>query len=144
MGRPESDGRPPADDVAGQVGERIRQRMEALGLSQAELARRMGLERRQTINDWLHGRQEPAPAHLRLLRRELSVSVDWLLGVDEEPPYAAWMRFLADLADEGTSLSPEEAKTLRSVIWPADSEPTTFGYRGLLAMLRSGGTRPRK
>ena len=127
--------------VAGRtVGERINARLEQLGMSQRELARRMGIDRPQTINDWISGRQDPRAHHLRLLRSVLEMTLDELLGVadGQEPPFQAWRPFVAELAAEGDTLTRDEERGLKSILWPDGKEPTVFGYRQALALMRTG------
>jgi transcriptional regulator with XRE-family HTH domain len=59
---------------------RIRDRMDALGISQSELREalaRHGVEvSRQTVSGWSTGVQRPSPAHLRALLDALVVPTD--------------------------------------------------------------------
>lgn len=61
------------------VGERIRERREAAGLTQAELARRVYVSR-QTVNNWETGKTLIDVQSLALVARELSTSASELLG----------------------------------------------------------------
>lgn len=61
------------------VGERVRERREAAGLTQAELARRVYVSR-QTVNNWETGRTLIDVQSLSLVAAELGTSVSELLG----------------------------------------------------------------
>lgn len=66
------------------MGERLRKRRQELGLSQRELARRLGA-RYATISDLERGvREEMTIALLRKLARALGVTSDWLIGMYED------------------------------------------------------------
>jgi transcriptional regulator with XRE-family HTH domain len=69
------------------IGERIRKRRQELGISQRELAHRLGA-RYATLSDLERGvREEMTIALLRKLARALGVTSDWLIGMyeDEDP-----------------------------------------------------------
>lgn len=59
-------------------GDRMVGAREALGLGQAELARRLGV-RRRTIAAWEDDRSEPRANRLQMLAGVLNVSIMWLL-----------------------------------------------------------------
>ncbi|HIY80061.1 MAG TPA: helix-turn-helix domain-containing protein [Candidatus Olsenella excrementavium] len=61
------------------VGERVRERREAAGLTQAELARRVYVSR-QTVNNWETGRTLIDVQSLTLVATELGTSASELLG----------------------------------------------------------------
>jgi transcriptional regulator with XRE-family HTH domain len=66
------------------LGTKMRLRREQLGLSQVELARRMGLTQGR-ISEWESGaRTQMNLQNLRSLARALGVSADYLLGTWEE------------------------------------------------------------
>src|SRR2546427_5684523 len=66
------------------MGERIRKRRQELGISQRELARRLGA-RYATLSDLERGvREEMTIALLRKLARALGVTSDWLIGMYED------------------------------------------------------------
>jgi len=66
------------------VGERLRKRRLELGISQRELARRLGV-RYATLSDLERGvREEMTIALLRKLARALGVTSDWLIGMYED------------------------------------------------------------
>jgi DNA-binding transcriptional regulator YiaG len=59
---------PPAEEPSEWTPGRIKQVRENLGVSQGELARRMGV-RQATVSDWETGKQSPSPMARRLLDR---------------------------------------------------------------------------
>lgn len=59
---------PPAEEPSEWTPGRIKQMRENLGVSQGELARRMGV-RQATVSDWETGKQSPSPMARRLLDR---------------------------------------------------------------------------
>jgi transcriptional regulator with XRE-family HTH domain len=124
------------------IGERINAALLRAGVSQAELARRIG-KSAPNVNRWARGSKEPEPGSLVLIAGALGVTVDELLGVAEgqEPPFAAWREFLA--TPEGASITAAESRALRTIAWQPGHEPTVAGYLMMLAGLR-GGTRPRQ
>lgn len=61
------------------VGERVRERREAVGLTQAELAERVYVSR-QTVNNWETGKTLVDVQSLSLVAAELGASVSELLG----------------------------------------------------------------
>ena len=73
---------------AATFGDRLAAAREAQGLSQAELARKLGL-RLQTIRNWEEDRAEPRANRLQMLAGFLNVSMVWLMtGVGEGPSAA--------------------------------------------------------
>jgi len=59
---------PPAEEPGEWTPGRIKQMRNNLGVSQGELARRMGV-RQATVSDWETGKQSPSPMARRLLDR---------------------------------------------------------------------------
>lgn len=79
------------------IGQRIKESREDAGLSQGELARRLGVSQ-PSVSDWENCKSEPSIENMRALAVELSVWFEWLatgrgtqryvLGVQEpEQPY---------------------------------------------------------
>lgn len=66
------------------VGQRIAQKRKELGLSQEGLGERLGVSR-QTVYKWESDAALPEIEKLVKLGREFSVSIDWLLGREDEP-----------------------------------------------------------
>lgn len=60
-------------------GDRVAGAREALGLSQAELARRLGIKAK-TLRDWENDVSEPRANKLQMLSGVLAVSIMWLLN----------------------------------------------------------------
>jgi len=72
-------------DDAATLGDRIAAAREGAGLSQAELATRLGV-RKSTLDAWENDRREPRANRVQLLTGMLGVSLRWLLtGVGEGP-----------------------------------------------------------
>lgn len=67
------------------IGQRIAQKRKELGLSQEALGDRLGVSR-QSIYKWESDTALPEIDKLIALSRLFSVSVGWLLGVEEPPP----------------------------------------------------------
>ena len=63
------------------TSERIKALREARGWTQAELARRLNITR-NGVNSWEQGLSMPSPACLVDLAKLVSVSTDYLLGVE--------------------------------------------------------------
>lgn len=61
------------------LGERIRKAREDLGLSQGELALRLGVDRK-TVGNWESGRNQPRYRDLMLVASTADVSLEWLAG----------------------------------------------------------------
>ncbi|MET3723465.1 helix-turn-helix domain-containing protein [Sphingomonas trueperi] len=65
------------------IGERIDYRLKAIGISQAELARRVGV-RQSTINGLIRG-ESRGSKHLHVIARILRTSPAYLTGETEDP-----------------------------------------------------------
>ena len=63
------------------LGEKILELRKKKGFSQEELGDRIGVTR-QTISNWELGETSPNPGQLKLLSKELNVSIDELLDND--------------------------------------------------------------
>ena len=63
------------------IGERIREARQRLGLTQAQLADQVGVSS-QTVWAWEAGRVKPKHEHLEELAFRCQVSAAWLLGRD--------------------------------------------------------------
>ena len=59
------------------IGYRIKESREKKGVSQGELARRLGVSQ-PTISDWENGKTDPAVENMRTLAVELDVWFEWL------------------------------------------------------------------
>lgn len=62
--------------------QRLRQRAKALGISNAEVARRAGLDERRYAH-YISGRNEPNLSTILKVADVLGTTPNWLLGVDE-------------------------------------------------------------
>lgn len=69
------------------VGERIQQRLQTLGISQAELGRRVGLTQ-PAIANLIH-RNKAGTSHLHRIARELGTSPAYLAGETDDPAEGA-------------------------------------------------------
>jgi len=79
------------------VGERIKQRRKELGLTQGELAHRLGLSQ-ATVSAYEKGLTQIPPYHLERLADQLGVEQRYLHGEGE--PRAALPEFLMDVHGE--------------------------------------------
>ncbi len=61
----------------------IEQIMVDKNLSQAEFARKVGIESGQ-INEWLKGKKKPSYDSLREICKKLNISGDVILGLEED------------------------------------------------------------
>lgn len=84
------------------VGQRIAQKRKELGLSQEGLGDRLGVSR-QAIYKWESDAALPEIEKLVNLSREFSVSIDWLLGREDE-------------AKEPRELTPEQLRMVEEIV----------------------------
>ncbi|MEM6355304.1 MAG: helix-turn-helix transcriptional regulator [Pseudomonadota bacterium] len=84
-------------DGAATFGDRVALAREAQGLSQAQLARQLGL-RLETVQNWEGDRSEPRANKLQMLAGFLNVSMVWLMTGEGEggPAYEP-----GDMSDPG-------------------------------------------
>jgi len=66
-----------------QFGARIKSMRKSLGLTQADLAKKIGVTK-QAITTYETGIREPSFRNLIKLSRALNVTTDWLLGEDQQ------------------------------------------------------------
>ena len=98
------------------IGGRIRQRRKEFGWTQKELAQRAGTSYKY-IGHVETGVKFPSLEMLILLARELDVSLDWLIGVDDVgTPMEAFLQDVmeyirADLEKYGICLVKEDDKS---------------------------------
>lgn len=104
------------------LADRMHEAMEAAGLSQVEVARRMGKDAPQQVSDWLRGRKRPGATNLRLFADAVGVSVDDLLGVRGPMASEKVVEATEGLAQ---GLSPAEA--LRRAGIPPTAEAVAAG-----------------
>ena len=89
---------------AATFGDRMAGAREAAGMTQAQLARRLGV-RLQTVTAWENDQSEPRANKLQMLAGLLNVSIKWLLtgegdGLDAPVPEA-------DLAGDASAVMAE-------------------------------------
>lgn len=71
-------------DVKVLNGDRLRNARERLGMTQEELAAELGFGHSQ-LNKYENNKRDPTLESLVKLARRLNVSVDWLVGLVDEP-----------------------------------------------------------
>jgi len=86
------------------LGDRIAAAREAAGLSQAQLATRLGV-RRKTLDAWERDSSEPRANRVQMLAAMLNVSLRWLLsgegdGITTTPEGAGDMRQIAEALED--------------------------------------------
>lgn len=131
----------PTEVVGETIGARIRAAIRRTGISQKELADRIGTSPQQ-ISKWISGARVPDRGSLRAIAEALPVTIDELVGVLEggSPPFDAWAEFLD--TEEGQGMTPGERRSLQVIAWPEGREPDVASYRMALATIRSA--RPRR
>lgn len=115
-------------DAASTFGDRLMLAREAVGVSQNELAHRIGVKL-PTLRNWEEDRSEPRANKIQLLAGMLNVSMGWLMsghgvapvehtGADRERIVTACLADLRDLRADQTRIMNKIAqleKRLRSV-----------------------------
>ncbi len=123
------------------IGERIAWARERAGFNKNRFARELGTSW-QHVDHWEKGRTEPSLGSMRRIAELLEISVDFLLGVrdDPAPPQPSGLaRFLVELAPP--DLTSDEEQWLRNA--PVDERAATpEDYARLLAGLRRISSRP--
>lgn len=92
-----------------EIGARIKQLIDTRGLTQAQLSTRSGLPP-ATISHFITGFRTPGTSSLRKLSQALGVSVEYLLGITEEPKIAG--NEAKVIFRNAQQLSEESLKTL--------------------------------
>ncbi len=115
------------------VGQRIAQKRKELGLSQEALGERLGVSR-QAIYKWESDAALPEIEKLVNLSREFSVSIDWLLGQEDETRESRdltpeQLRMVEEIVERYLAAQPKPAPTLPGP--EADSETGAQGVRWL-------------
>lgn len=97
------------------VGQRIAQKRKELGLSQEGLGERLGVSR-QTVYKWESDAALPEIEKLVKLGREFSVSIDWLLGQEDEPREltAEQLRMVEEIVGRYLAARPEGLTALKA------------------------------
>lgn len=106
-------------DDAATLGDRIAAGREALGFSQKDLARLLGVKLK-TIQSWENDRTEPRANKAQMLSGVLGVSLIWLLtgegeGVPEPTEIAALPESVKDILDEMRVLKSDMSKAARKL-----------------------------
>ncbi len=96
------------------LGERISARLELLGMSQSELARRVGVAQ-SSINSLIH-RNKVGSKYLHKIAQVLQTTTAYLTGEIDDPS--------PDAPPPGPHMTPEETEFLRKLrrLSPADRE----------------------
>jgi len=123
----------------------VRERIAALNISQAEFARRCGLSP-QRVNNYLNRGNLPDLTTLVLMAKALSVTTDWLLGLNEAgaveiSPVVLRLLELEGVPHERASVIAEvvqEALRILSAL-PAEGDP---GLRSRMAAQAAWNARP--
>ncbi|WP_397516987.1 helix-turn-helix domain-containing protein [Rhizobium ruizarguesonis] len=90
------------------LSKRLRERAEQLGISNAEAARRVGLDERRYAH-YVAGRREPDLATLLRITSSLGTTPNWLLGVTEPADAVAEMSDLLErFANAANGMTLEE------------------------------------
>ena len=93
-------------DAAATFGDRLALAREAQGMTQAELAQRIGT-RLQTLKNWEDDRSEPRANRLQMLAGLLGVSMVWLLTGEGEGGPALRAREEKTMSSEHSALLNE-------------------------------------
>ena len=100
-------------EAAATFGDRLTLAREAQGMTQAELAQRLGT-RLQTLRNWEDDRSEPRANRLQMLAGVLGVSMVWLLTGEGEGGPAVRARDAKNISSELAALL-NEIRDLRVV-----------------------------
>jgi len=85
-------------DSVSTFGDRVASAREAMGLSQDQLAHRMGVKSK-TMKSWEEDRSEPRANKLQMLAGMLNVSIVWLMSGQGETPELVKKEPLAAVED---------------------------------------------
>lgn len=107
------------------IGDRIKQRREELGMSQEELALKVGYTGRSAINKIEVGRTDVRRAKIKPIANALNVSVSYLMGWEEENNNDAIADIIIKMRSDSlffelvrdiASLNEEQIKSVRSLL----------------------------
>lgn len=117
------------------VGQRIAQKRKELGLSQEGLGEQLGVSR-QAIYKWESDASLPEIDKLITLSRIFSVSVGWLLGVEEDGPEVSpdQEKLVEDVLSRYRAAQPEPRKS----VWDKWSVRVLFALCGIMLALLVG------
>ena len=135
------------DRDLGAVAARFLAVRKRLGLTQPEIADKLGYSRRQYIN-WENGDATPPIWALRAFRRVFDISPDWiLLGPGPEPmshigfPWERYDRLIADVRgmvdDVGMELADDQIADLARFLFEEAPESEHEGRKKMLRILRA-------
>lgn len=91
-------------------GERVRQRREELGLSQDELARKLGYRSRSTINKIELGKNDIGQSKIIAFAKALETTIDYLLGDSDN------CRAYSEIEMLYNKLNPMEQSEVKGII----------------------------
>ena len=118
------------------VGSRIKERLKAKDMSQAELARRVGV-RQSTINELVRGESQSSK-HLHQIARHLGTTPEYLSGETDDPENTALAIGLEELAQRyplpPVETAPEIQLVTLQVALPSEAALTRM-FEGLLRPL---------
>lgn len=105
------------------IGQRIKESREYAGLSQGELARRLGVSQ-PSVSDWENCKSEPSVENMRALAVELAVWFEWLATGRGEQKYVLGVREPEQEYRKGPTLPADERdlQTLYRRLPPARKE----------------------
>lgn len=101
------------------AGHRIKAQREALGISQDELARKLGYQSRSSINKIESGERDLPQSKIKAIADALEVSPSFIMGWDERPADSL------NAATEPQLFVPHELKTIE-----VDTEKKVFRVNG--------------
>jgi transcriptional regulator with XRE-family HTH domain len=104
-------------------GSRLLARREALGLSQPEVCKLMGIKNYQQYAQWETGEHEPLGRNIEKLMKALSCSADYLFGLVDDP---------GDTFKEA-DLSPNERKLIALIRQDRKDEAAMYVLSGGVA-----------
>lgn len=125
-------------------GDALRGARERAGLSQSELARRLGLADGNRISRWERGTAVPRAPRVADLARTLSVSAEELLRAPAGDPSLRWLRYAAGLSiPEVAALVDSPVSTVRNWETLGLKAPNEETVRALAAALSTSSGRVR-
>lgn len=128
--------------VSMSFADKLRAAMEAQGINQSELSRRLGISS-QAVNQWLReGGTAPRGSRLQEIAGVLGVTVSELLGEQELPAPAENLQraelisAFASADEHGRELLLRLARSLKSEAPSGPKRPDTSGQRGCVVAMR--------
>lgn len=98
-----------------QFGERMRARREELGMSQLDLALKIGYNTKQAISKIEKGERSVKISKIELLADALDVSIDYLMGTERQTLIEEIVDELKELPDETISSLLQTVRNLRNL-----------------------------